>query len=97
MLQIEFKGMEHKAPYKRIFCPNTQPQLPRLGQKVKLFACQRRDINSTNLTSVLPGNTSGSQNSSTHIKDCFYSQENSIITDVSLLRKIKHLMSCAIL
>ena len=51
MLQIKFKGMEHKATCKRIFCPNTQPQLLRMGQKVKLFGCQRRDINSTNLTS----------------------------------------------
>ena len=58
MLQIKFKEMEHKAQCERIFCPNTQPQLPRLGQKVKLFVCQRRNINSKNLTSLLPDNTS---------------------------------------
>ena len=37
MLHIKSKGMNHRAPWKHIFCLYTQPQTLGSGQKVKTF------------------------------------------------------------
>ena len=37
MLHIKLKGMEHRGPYKHIFCPYTHPRPLGRRQKVKIF------------------------------------------------------------
>ena len=37
MLHIKLKGMEHRAPFKHIFCPYTHPQPPDVVKRLKHF------------------------------------------------------------